>query len=348
VVCPTFAAWEGRFTLIAVFEAVGLLACLVGVFYTLKARTFLSSDGRITLLGLLGTVALVHGLDLVEWTIYEPADRLGDIFKILTPAAWLFFLFVVRRDGLVNKVEEQEQHLDFFFAYAPIAVVIVDRDRRIVACSQRWIELHHLCRSPVGETLDGFPTNDRNLAPDEAWSAVWGEVVRASLKKSAPRKGVHHFTDGGESAWVEWYIRPWSRDNEISGAILMVEPITERVEQQRERERTQAKLLKGQALETVGEIATGVAHDVNNLLQVIGAHAELLSYEDGTPEEIIESLGSIRQAVGTASGMTRWLLAFGRQDSVAYQEVDPLSNPSKLLYRPCRRLLLAMRLFLSN
>lgn len=320
--------------MIALFEGIGFFACLVGVFCTLKARTVLSPDGRITLLALLGTVALVHGLDLVEWTIYEPADRLGDIFKILTPAAWLFFLFVVRRDGLLNQVEEQEQHLAFFFAHAPVAAVIVNSDGRIVACSQRWIELHQLERSPVGERLDESAKASEASTRGAVWPVVWSQVVETSLKKSASTKGVQHFTGADRPEWVEWHVRSWFQDNQVSGAILMVELITERVELQRERELAQAKLLKGQALETVGEIATGVAHDVNNLLQVISAHAELLSYDDGTQEEITESLSSILQAVGTASGMTRWLLAFGRQDSVSYQEVElvgVIKRISKLL-----------------
>ena len=316
--------------MIAVLDGVGFLACLIGVFFTLKARSVLSPDGRIVLLGLLGTVALVQGLDVVEWTIYEPADRLGDIFKVLTPAVWLFFLFVVRRDGLLNRVAEQEQHLEFFFAHAPIAVVIVDRAGRVVACSQHWVALHQLNRSPVGELLADLTSAADRLTPGAVWPLVWSEIVQASLKKCAPRKGVHHFTEGSEPAWVEWHVRPWSHNNEVSGAILMVDAITERIERQRERERNQAKLLKGQALETVGEIATGVAHDVNNLLQVISAHAELLSFDDGSPEEITDSLRSILQAVGAASGMTRWLLAFGRQDSVTYREVELVALIKKI------------------
>src|SRR5690606_15308412 len=128
-----------------------------------------------------------------------PADRLGDIFKILTPAAWLFFLFVVRRDGLLNKVEEQEHHLEFFFAHAPIAVVIVDSQGRVIACSERWVELHQLKQSPVGSLLGEASAAVDNSAPEVLWSKVWSEVVQASVKKCAPRKGVHHFTDGERS-----------------------------------------------------------------------------------------------------------------------------------------------------
>ncbi|MGH9861890.1 MAG: response regulator, partial [Candidatus Acidiferrales bacterium] len=84
-----------------------------------------------------------------------------------------------------------------------------------------------------------------------------------------------------------------------------------------ERKRLEQQLLQTQKMETVGRLAGGIAHDFNNLLNVIGGYAELLrtSLDPDSPAQA--QVAEIQKASERASGLTRQLLAFSRQQVLA-------------------------------
>jgi signal transduction histidine kinase len=80
-----------------------------------------------------------------------------------------------------------------------------------------------------------------------------------------------------------------------------------------EKRRVEARLLQAQRMEAVGLLASGVAHDFNNILTVVSGQAHLLlsdgSLEDAARHRIVE----IERAAERASSLTRQLLAFSRR-----------------------------------
>lgn len=79
-----------------------------------------------------------------------------------------------------------------------------------------------------------------------------------------------------------------------------------------EQRRLEAQLGEAQKFETVGLLAAGLAHDLNNLLTVVSGHAELLRI--GPDEAITQrSAECIALAAERAAELTRKVLAFGRK-----------------------------------
>jgi PAS domain S-box-containing protein len=91
-----------------------------------------------------------------------------------------------------------------------------------------------------------------------------------------------------------------------SGAEVVVEDVTEQrmLEQQ---------FRQAQKMEAIGRLAGGVAHDFNNMLNVILGYTDLLL--DGVPEgdPRHKKLTEIRKAGDRAAALTRQLLAFSRK-----------------------------------
>ncbi|MFQ5490209.1 MAG: PAS domain S-box protein [Phycisphaerae bacterium] len=75
----------------------------------------------------------------------------------------------------------------------------------------------------------------------------------------------------------------------------------------------EAQLRQSQKMEAVGHLASGVAHDLNNLLAVISTGSSLLRSEVGDNTKALAWLDSMNQAVHQATDVTRTLLTFGRK-----------------------------------
>lgn len=103
-------------------------------------------------------------------------------------------------------------------------------------------------------------------------------------------------------------------------AHAFIRDITERKEAElREAQRQQAleevraALQHAQKLEAVGKLTGGVAHDFNNVLQVIAGNIQLLQYEIGGNEMLGSRLANALSAVERGAKLSSQLLAFARR-----------------------------------
>ncbi len=93
------------------------------------------------------------------------------------------------------------------------------------------------------------------------------------------------------------------------------------------RRRLEAELRQGQKLRVLGELATGIAHDVNNVLQVIAGQADRAKREVGDAAKVEKRLAAVADAVANGAAITRRLLSFSRQSEM---QVEALSPAAKL------------------
>ncbi|MEE4272664.1 MAG: PAS domain S-box protein [Thermoanaerobaculales bacterium] len=82
------------------------------------------------------------------------------------------------------------------------------------------------------------------------------------------------------------------------------------------------KLLQSQKMEAIGQLAGGVAHDFNNILQAIRGHLELAEIELHPHHQAGPHLAEIRSAADRATDLTRQLLAFGRRQVMQPKLLD--------------------------
>ena len=108
-------------------------------------------------------------------------------------------------------------------------------------------------------------------------------------------------------------------DDRITGAIVMVDDITDRLLLERQ-------LKQSQKMEAIGQLAGGIAHDFNNILQaMMGYSSLLLETIPGTSrccEEMKGYTQEILQGTERASALTRQLLAFSRRQILKLEDLD--------------------------
>ncbi|MEW6521889.1 MAG: PAS domain S-box protein [Thermodesulfobacteriota bacterium] len=114
--------------------------------------------------------------------------------------------------------------------------------------------------------------------------------------------------------------------------------ITPRKRAEAERDRLQAQFIQAQKMESVGRLAGGVAHDYNNMLNVIIGYSELALEKTGPEDQLHEDLQAILNAAGRSRDITRQLLAFARKETIA-PEVFDLNAGVENLLKILRRLI---------
>jgi len=98
-----------------------------------------------------------------------------------------------------------------------------------------------------------------------------------------------------------------------------------------EQRKLEKQLRHAQKLEAVGQFASGVAHDFNNMLTVIQGHTSLHLAAAGLDDEIQRSLTQVSLAAERAASLTRQLLTFSRKQIVQPRVLDLNLTVSKLL-----------------
>jgi PAS domain S-box-containing protein len=112
---------------------------------------------------------------------------------------------------------------------------------------------------------------------------------------------------------------------ELDGAphiLSVTRDVTAEREAESERRRLEQALRQSQKLESVGVLASGVAHEFRNLLQIILAHVDLARARSPADSTTAPYLRQIERAAERGADITARLLAFGRKTAVRVQRID--------------------------
>ena len=149
--------------------------------------------------------------------------------------------------------------------------------------------------------------------------------------------GILHIQSLKKNAYAELDLRLAEKmGNQIAGAIANAQLLAERKQAEEGKAILQEQLRQSQKMESIGQLAGGVAHDFNNILTVIHGYSELVinSLEPSNP--LRDDVKEIKTAAERASALTRQLLAFSRKQVLQPKVIDlnaSVTNMMKMLRR---------------
>jgi two-component system cell cycle sensor histidine kinase/response regulator CckA len=207
---------------------------------------------------------------------------------------------------------ESERLYRSTFDAAPVGIVHVGMDGQWLRVNQRLCDL--LGYSP-GE-LQSPAVRDRVQSED-----VVGEAE--SLRKMAGGARDRHVVDekryrrrDGTFMWARVNMSVHRDvDGQSQHFISLIEDITE-------RRALEAQVRQANKMDAIGRLASGVAHDFNNLLTVILGFAELMMADAAMADRNANELSEIIKAAQRATGLTKQLLAFSRQQVLHAAPLD--------------------------
>lgn len=106
----------------------------------------------------------------------------------------------------------------------------------------------------------------------------------------------------------------------LSAAMRKVELVSQLQESVEALSAAQDQLVQSQKMEALGQLAGGVAHDLNNILTAVGVAAEFLG--EVVPPDGREDLATIVDGTERAAALVRQLLAFGRRQLLRRRLAD--------------------------
>lgn len=148
------------------------------------------------------------------------------------------------------------------------------------------------------------------------WSASAGSMV---LLGAAIAVATSDITEGMESVIQRERRSRAALDEERARLARVNAELQAEVER---RERLEAQLRQAGNLDALGRLARGIAHDLNNLLQPLRGHAELLVEASAGRPDLREDAQVVLGSADRAARLVAQVLAFGRQIEPAQERLD--------------------------
>ena len=111
-------------------------------------------------------------------------------------------------------------------------------------------------------------------------------------------------------------------DGNITNFVGVKRDITEKLEMEKENASLEDLYHQAQKEESIGRLAGGVAHDLNNLLSPILGYSELLMHDPDLDETKQNRINQIFEAGERARKLVKQLLTFSRKQNLEFQPVN--------------------------
>ena len=286
---------------------------------------FVDTRGFLLLLAALGLGATVGLMRLRERAVHrraerlaaEVADRTADLRQQIANRERAEQALREAHDGLEHRVAERtddlarandelrfnQERLALVLRQLPALVWTTDLELRVVSAmgsglSGIGLEQGELVGRTFGEVVE-----------DPALATVLSDAHRESL---AGRQVQHQTSFRGHV--FEWRVEPMTDGSRITGAIGFAFDVTERA-------KLREQILQAQKMDSIGRLAGGVAHDLNNILTAVLGFVEL-SREAAGASGLGANLDEIRTAAERAGALTSQLLTFARRQKTTVRPLD--------------------------
>ena len=162
----------------------------------------------------------------------------------------------------------------------------------------------------VGRELSGRELSESGFPEPEASRKHLIEVIRAGRRTEVRRR----VRLNGEERLIRVISQPLVERGEVRQVVTIVQDLTRYAE-------TQKRLMHSARLASLGELVSGLAHEIRNPLMVIGGTADMMAAGDPA-EELEEDLQTIRESTQRAARIVDGLMQFARQGKPLREAVD--------------------------
>ncbi|MGB5615430.1 MAG: response regulator [Desulfobacterales bacterium] len=218
------------------------------------------------------------------------------------------------REDLKNEVEVRKQAeealrverdtLDRITRSVGAGLAVISRDYRVV-----WA--NDILRKMFGD-IEGQPCQKAFNKADEVCPGCGAREVFDNRKEESLHEQTGRDLHGNVvySQIIATPIR--DAKGNVTAALELVIPITERKRAEEERRRLEGQLEQARKMEAVATLAGGIAHQFNNLLSAVSGNIELMKLDDHDRHKYDRYFAPIENSIQRMAKLTGQLLAYAR------------------------------------
>lgn len=303
--------------------------------------------------------------------VISGTGSLNDVVQTLKFGAWDYILKpihdytildlsvkrVLERKRLLNENKQYREHLE---------EEVVKRSDELLKSTLKFKTLFNLAADAIFiHDLSGCIA-DINQQAIEYSGYDRDHLLKMSMSDlfSAPEKTIFrkNLDDLNQKSSIlfESVLKPMNSDNipvEVSACLitmndtpqvlLIIRNISERKKAEEERRQLERQVFTAQKMESLGLLASGVAHDFNNVLSALNGYTVLLRSKVHQESSEIEYLKKINDIIAMGQNLTRRITTFIRKEKDELVIIDlhkTLSDTEALLLPNCRKINIIMEL----
>jgi two-component system cell cycle sensor histidine kinase/response regulator CckA len=194
------------------------------------------------------------------------------------------------------------------FNTTPFALAIVDVAGRILSANASFLRLFGGALRP--ESGERRPISSVVAGTD---SALLERAVAAAAEGRGSAAPIDAVLAGKESRSARFFVTPTGGTGG-NGEVAIVWAI-----ETTEQRALEVQFAQAQKMQAVGQLAGGVAHDFNNVLQAIIGYSDLLLANHRPTDPAFQDIIQIKQNANRAKNLVQHLLAFSRRQTLRPQ-----------------------------
>ena len=231
----------------------------------------------------------------ISWNSMNRTDADGETIEIIG-----FGDDVTERKKAEEELRQSEEAFRFMMLSAPVMIWMAGLDKKFIYVNRFWAEFTgRKVAEELGEGwMEGVHPEDRTLLQN-TYSAAFQDRLNFKMEFR-----LRHVT--GEYRWVTTTGTPsFKDDGSFAGFIGSCLDV-------HERKKLEGQLLQSQKMETVGTLAGGIAHDLNNQLTPLSGYIDLVMRDTNPGDKKRELLVEAEQAARRCAEVVQRLMNFSR------------------------------------
>ena len=212
-----------------------------------------------------------------------------------------------------RRATEHAALLDALIASAPDYVAHLDLDGTIRLMNRPLFE--HPSTAVVGTNIFSYPAGDHAIALRKALAQIELTGEPQGFEASV-------FRPDGSQVWYSTRLGPVKENGKVTGAVLVSRDVSD-------KKQTEMHLMLSDRMASVGTLAAGVAHEINNPLASVIANLDMalqdlvtLAETAKLPPDLSDEIKDARGAADRVREIVRDLKIFSRGDEDRHGPVD--------------------------